>query len=332
MSFSSASSLVSPPPLFLVISPARGRAGSADRRGARQVRRGHMEGRPRRHARGRAPEDPGRRPLLEDSLLRRQGAAAGTRLRRLQALRGRFEQATQEGPRPRPRRVSARCPRRPPPGDPGRPGRHRDGVHHDHAGATEGGRLFGTDLDQRLRDRRDGAGRAPGRDPRGPLGTRGLHPEGIVLRREHPDAQRRAEEGREAARPGPLRARQPGGRGHPGDGQRRPRPVDDRRRHPGPILEAGLPEDHAQPGRRGPNRRAVRLDDPQEQPAAEEGARRIPRALPRRLRDAQPAPREVPEEHEVREERHLHGGTRQVQRGRRALSQVLRRVRHGLPC
>ena len=50
-------------------------------------------------------------------------------------------------------------------------------------------------------------GEPPVAAPPGPFGTRGLHPQGIVLRREHRDAQRRAEEGREAARQGPLSRR-----------------------------------------------------------------------------------------------------------------------------
>ena len=134
------------------------RSAAALQKYAEDTWKGDLDGMVGADAGGSASSSPIPRPSTSSTR-----GSRGNRLRRLQALRGRPEQAPQEGPRPRPRRVSARCPGRPHPGDPGRPGRHRDGVHHDHAGSIEGGRLFGSDLDQRLRDRGDGPGRAPGR-------------------------------------------------------------------------------------------------------------------------------------------------------------------------
>ena len=66
----------------------------------------------------------------------------------------------------------------------------------------------------------------------GPVRAGGLRPEGLVLLPERRGAQRGAEEGGQAAREDPDRARQPRGRGHPRDGQRGARPgtiVDDAR-------------------------------------------------------------------------------------------------------
>ena len=202
-------------------------------------------------------------------------------------------------------------------------------IPHHHSRATEGNRLHEPDGQGRLGDRRHDGRPAAAELPAGPLRPGGLPPQGILVLRERRETQRRAQEGRQASREDPHRAGQPGGRGHSRDGQRRTGDGDGRRRDAREVLEAGLHEDRAPSPGGGPHGGRDGLDDPQEQPAAEEGARRIHRPLSGRLLDAESAPQQVPEEHEVGEERDVRRGARQVQRSRQVLREVQQAVRHG---
>ncbi len=247
-----------------------------------------MDRRLRRHAQARPSSDPGPRALLEDALFRGPRAAARPRLRSVPALRGRPEQASEDGDGVQdPHRLHPGGAGRPDRRAEGRPGRRGDRQPDHHSGAAPGGRLHESDQGRRLRDRRHRPGAAVASRPPGPLRPRDLHPQGFLLLRERREAQRGAEKGGEGPREDSHRAGQPRSRRHPGDGQRGPGPGDGGRRQPRAILEAGLHQNRAPAAGRAPDGRADRPGDPQEQPAPEEGARRLPRALPRGLRHAE---------------------------------------------
>ena len=113
--------------------------------------------------------------------------------------------------------------------------------------------------------------------------------------------QRRTQGSGQAAGPGAARARSARGRGHAGDGQRRPRARDAGRGPHRRVLAAGVSRPRAQ-SRGGPaHRRPGRHDGAQGEPEAARRAERVPRPLSGRVAHAQRAAAEVPEERQVRE-------------------------------
>ena len=92
-----------------------------------------------------------------------------------------------------------------------------------------------------------------------------------------------------------------------------------------------LPDLKIYPQVAGPLGRPDRVGGPQGQPAPEGRAQRIPRPAPRGVGRVQHAVPEVPQEHEVREERDGGCGAAQAAADRRVFQKILRAVRHGLP-
>src|SRR3974390_2760918 len=74
----------------------------------------------------------------------------------------------------------------------------------------------------------------------------------------------------------------------------------------------------------------IRLDAPEEQPATQERAERLPRPLSRWLVATKYAPAEISEEHEVDEGGDIRRGARQVRAGGHAFSPVRGPLRYGL--
>ena len=126
---------------------------------------------------------------------------------------------------------------------------------------------------------------------------------------------------RHQAGPGEPRRRR-----HPRDGERRPGAGHRRRRLPGAVLEAGVPEPRAPPGCGAAHRRRARGGDAEGQSEAEGGRQPLAAEVRRAYRLRQRRAEAIPRKHELREERRGRGGTAQVQRDARFLPQVRRAV------
>ncbi len=192
-----------------------------------------------------APRHSGARRLQQDQLLHRQGHAARSHLRGVQALRGRSQQEVQDRQSQDSRRLHSDGPRgprrRPALGARGHCGREPD----DHSRASEDRGFLEPDDLQRLRDRRRGAGLGSHRGRRRPLRQGGVRPREVHLPREPAGVERRSRQARQTSGEAPVRAAGARGRGSAGDDERGTRQVRRRGGFPRPVLGRRLPEARA---------------------------------------------------------------------------------------
>ena len=199
------------------------------------------------------------------------------------------------------------------------------------AGTGTTGRVLGTDPHRG----EPGGGHRPGRaaDCRGRRSCRpdGVRPQGEPLLRDpHPPEPGPGQAG-QAGRGDRGGARSARGRRHPRDGQRRPGADHRRRRLPGGVLAAGLHRPDRAPRRGGADRRPARGGVPQGLAAAARGRQPVdPEARQgRRVPQRHRAP--LPQGPAVRQKRRRRSGAPQAPGDDRAVQEVRRPIRPGLP-